>query len=481
MSDAREPAPQPAPRATPLGEARAPWYKRLFHFITSDLTRLEHQTRSRWAKLGLKQLRITLYVARRLIDGKHTERAASLTYLSLLAIIPLLAVIFSLFKAFGGLEDTEARLQNFLLNYIPEGSNEVATWLAHFLKSFNAGALGVIGMGALLVTVMVTLKAVEDALNQTWAVRKPRGWGMRLVVYWSLLTVGPILLGASLTMTAAVQSKGGAFDWMSAHVPLFRVAKTLIPVMATSIAFTGLYVFLPSTRVKMRAAWAGGISAAILFETAKWAYTLYTARSVSSNTLYGSLVAFPFFIVWVNYSWRFVLFGADIVHATQNSSTDPNEETDPRTNQATREEAAVRICALVARAFVRQESPPSIALLTRHLFLPAHLVDVLVGHLVNARLLREVQEKSSTGLVPGKPLHQLTLGDIVFVMRHKIGVAHWATSDNQKDAIDHVLLEVERDTMEKLTNVRWVDLFDHEAETHRRSQETAPPVAQGSR
>jgi membrane protein len=432
------------------------WIQKIIAFFDRDLTRLEHQATSRWGRLGLRQLRITIYVGKRLVLGRHTERAGALTYLSLLSIIPLLAVVFSLFKAFGGFADLERQAQGFLLNYIPNSSEQVAQWLDGFIRGFNAGAVGVIGMATLLVTVILTLSAVENALNQTWSVRKPRGWGMRLVVYWSLLTVGPLLLGASLAFTATVQAQSGVFNWMSENIPLFGLVKALVPVLVTSLAFTALYAVLPSTRVRLGAAWTGGVSAAILFEVAKTAYAAYTAKSVASSTLYGSLAAFPVFVVWVNYSWRFVLFGADIVHATQHSSTDPTEETDPRTNQATREEAAVRMCGLIAGAFAKQERPPSVEDLTHRLYLPAHLVDVLAAHLLDAGLLRE----SGSGLLPSKPLEALSVADIVHAMRHKVGVAHWSTADDQDDAIDRLLLDCESASVEKYRAVPWTDLFE---------------------
>src|SRR5262249_10778325 len=154
-------------------------------------------------------------------------------------------------------------------------------------ESFNAGAVGFVGMGALLVTVILTLSAIEDALNKTWAVSTPRGWGMRLVVYWSLLTIGPLLLGGSIAMSASVQAHAKIVEGL--HIPFLGLLESLVPLMSTATAFTALYYFLPSARVSFGAAWTGGVAGAVLFEVAKWAYTLYTSRSVSANALYGSL------------------------------------------------------------------------------------------------------------------------------------------------------------------------------------------------
>jgi membrane protein len=427
-------------------------------FFRGDLHRLEVEAKHRGVRLAIRQLRIFLYVAKRLVQGRHTERAAALTYLTMLALIPLLAVIFSLVKAFGGFADLEDEVRDFLLDYIPDSSAQVAKWLQAFIDNFNAGAVGLVGMAALLVTLIMTLSAVENALDETWAVRNTRGWGMRLIVYWSLITVAPLFLGVSLAITAAAQSTHAA-HWLDQHVPAIGLLQGLVPMFATALAFTTMYAFLPSARVGIGAAWVGGLFAGVMFELAKWAYTAYTAQSVSSNKLYGSLAAFPVFVIWVNYSWRIVLCGADVVHATQYYSSDPTEETDPRTNQATREEAAVRIVALVTQAFVRQERPPSVAELCKSLWLPAHLTDVLCYHLVQGGLLREVVG-GRRGLAPARPVDALTVADVIRLLRHKIGVAHWVTESDRGDQIDKLLLGCEAKSMEQLAAIRWVDLVD---------------------
>jgi hypothetical protein len=138
----------------------------------------------------------------------------------------------------------------------------------------------------------------------------------------ALLTIGPVLLGASLAITATLQSSS-AVVWARAHVPLFGLSSQLAPIALTSLAFSAMYLILPSARVRWTAALTGGVVAAVVFELAKVLYTVYTARILAHNPLYGSLAALPLFFIWLNYSWRIVLFGADVAHAVQYVSIDP--------------------------------------------------------------------------------------------------------------------------------------------------------------
>ena len=425
-----------------------------------NLAQIEHTATRRSVRVAMRNLRIISHVGRALVQGKHNERAAALTYFSLLALVPLLAVVFSLFKAFGGMARVEEQAKAYVLDYLAyESQGQVTGWLDRFVSSFHAGAVGSIGMAALLITLILTLGTVEEALNKTWGVRVRRAWGMRLVVYWSLITVGPLLLGTSLAITASVQSSS-VLVWARAHVPLFGLVHRLVPIVFTALAFSSLYLVLPATRVSLRAALLGGIVGGTIFELAKVIYTVYVTRAVASNALYGSLAALPFFIVWLNYSWRVVLFGADVAHAIQYLSTDPEEETDPRTNQATREEAAVRICAAIATAFINKRPPPTTFQLSAHLLLPAHLTETLCGHLLAAGLVREVMggRRQSAGYVPGRPPDELTAADVVRVLRHDVGIAHWSMAGDSKDVVDRLLIDAQQLAMEQLASVTWSEL-----------------------
>jgi membrane protein len=256
--------------------------------------------------------------------------------------------------------------------------------------------------------------------------------------------------------------------WAREHVPLFGLTQGLLPTAFTALAFSALYLILPAARVSWSAALTGGVVAGVMFEVAKFLYTIYVARAVSRNALYGSLAALPFFILWVNYSWRVVLFGADVAHATQYLSTDPTEETDPRTNQATREEAALRICAAIAAAFAHSRTPPSTFQLSAELLLPAHLTETLCGHLVTGTLIREVTVgRKPVGFLPARPLAELSAADVVRVLRHGVGVGHWGIAGDSKDLVDGLLLGVEKESMAKLAEVRWTQLAETKSEESR--------------
>jgi membrane protein len=430
------------------------WRAKFSAALGSNLAQVEATASTRAIRLLARNLRVIMHVGKG-VASRHSQRAAALTFTSLLSLVPLVAVVFSIFKAFGGLEQA----QGYLLDYIaPSSQGEVAAWFEKFIGAFNASAVGAVGMAFLLVTVISTLVNIEDAFNQIWAVRVRRSWGMRLIVYWSLLTVAPVLMGASLGATATIQSHS-AVTWLAERLPLFSVLGAIVPILLSTLAFSTLYLVMPSVRVGVQAAITGGFAAAIIFEIAKSLYAVYAAKTISNNPLYGSLAAIPVFMVWMNYSWRVVLFGAEISHALQYLSTDPTEETDPRTNQATREEAAVRIAALVSESFAESRPPPKIQFLAARLLLPLHLAETLCFHLVKHGVLRNVIDgDGQSGLVPARPLDQLSVADIVRVLRHSVGVSHWAVADNSGDAIDHMLADAENEAMSLYVDMTFSEL-----------------------
>ena len=251
---------------------------------------------------------VILSSAQRLSQVDAFDLAGSLTFTTVLAIVPLLAVALALFTAFPQFHDFSDALQAFLTNSLmpPVVSENVMSYLNDFAQ--QASRLTAIGGSFLVFTVLLLILSVDKALNDIWRVTKPRGIGQRLLVYWALLTLGPLITGASLWATALVARE--SFGVMS-HIPeLLEFTLKVSPFFVSAVGFAALFVIVPNTKVTPRDAMIGGLLVAALLEMMKLGFAFYVSKVSTYTMIYGAFAALPVFLIWVYLSWLSVLFGA---------------------------------------------------------------------------------------------------------------------------------------------------------------------------
>lgn len=251
---------------------------------------------------------ILLSSAQRLSQVDAFDLAGSLTFTTVLAIVPLLAVALALFTAFPQFHEFSDALQAFLTNSLmpPVVSDNVMSYLNDF--ALQASRLTAIGGSFLVFTVLLLILSVDKALNEIWRVTKPRGIGQRLLVYWALLTLGPLLTGASLWATALVARE--SFGVMSQLPDLLEFTLKISPFFVSAAGFAALFIIVPNTRVATRDAIVGGILVAMLLEIMKFGFAYYVSQISTYTTIYGAFAALPVFLIWVYLSWLSILFGA---------------------------------------------------------------------------------------------------------------------------------------------------------------------------
>ena len=249
-------------------------------------------------------------VARRFIEERCLQVASSLTFTTLLALVPLLAVALTLIAAFPAFRDLNAHLQAFVVeNLMPESAEALSSYVQQFAR--NAGRLTALGLAILIVTGALTLMTIENEFNQIWRVSRHRRTLQRLLVYWTLVTVGPVLVWASLSLTSWLVSLslGLVDDLPAMGIVLLR----LVPFVLTVLAFALLYVAMPNRRVRRADAALGGLVAGAAFEVMKRGFGLYVAYFPTYERVYGAFATVPIFLLWVYLSWVIVLGGAVLV------------------------------------------------------------------------------------------------------------------------------------------------------------------------
>ena len=231
--------------------------------------------------------------------------AASLAYTSLLSLVPLLAVVFGVAAAFPVFNQWADQLQAFILdNFMPATGEQIAPYLETFLQSVKKLTLP--GLVALIVTALLLLTRIEVAFNRIWRVDQNRNWLSRIVMYWAVLTLVPLLIGTVVAISA--QSLFGLIGGDEGSGPqLYRLAIFVV----TWFMFTTMFVLVPHRRVQVKHAAAGAFLSAVLFELAKWGFVGYAANA-NYTVLYGALATVPIFLFWIYLAWIVVLFGASL-------------------------------------------------------------------------------------------------------------------------------------------------------------------------
>jgi membrane protein len=233
--------------------------------------------------------------------------ASSLAYTTLLSLIPVLAVSFAIFQAFGGLEKLYSTIEPFILANLAEGSSEeVIQHLRRFIGNVHGGAIGASGFLGLLVTSVSLLFSIEKTINRIWKVPNDRPWFTRLSSYWFFITLGPLALSIGVGVLTSEQL---------ALARIFPSGFGLIALAA--LAFFWLFKFVPNRKVNWKPAAISALLTSISWNVARILYQIYTAKLVSYNKIYGSLGAIPILLLWIYLMWVIVLSGVVVTSVLQ--------------------------------------------------------------------------------------------------------------------------------------------------------------------
>nr|WP_193988150.1 virulence factor BrkB family protein [Lelliottia steviae] len=244
----------------------------------------------------------------RCIDDQITVNAGYLAYVTLLSIVPLVAVGVAIFSAFPGFESTLVTIENFLFtNLVPTSTDVIKEHISSFAG--NANKMTAVGVGFLAAVSLLLIRNVDATLNRIWRIKKKRPMMISFAVYWMVLSLGPVLLGASIGVTSYIVS---LVSFADQGIPGFSgFLLKLLPYVISMVGFIMLYTLVPNTRVPFKAAIPGALFAAMLFELTKKGFALYISHFPSYEVIYGALATIPILFVWVYLSWIVVLLGAE--------------------------------------------------------------------------------------------------------------------------------------------------------------------------
>ena len=264
-----------------------------------------------WADLSHFPWQGTLSTLRNRFREDHMGlTASSLTFTTSIAMVPFFTVALAVFTAFPMFSTMQGALQVWFINsLIPDNiARQVLGYLTQF--SSQANKLGAVGLGILLITAIALILTIDRTLNGIWRVKKPRPFAQRVLIYWSAITLGPVLLGASLALTASVIAATSGLVGKMPFSLRFLIGTFQFFLMAAGLS--ALYRYVPNAYVKWTHAWVGGIFAAAGIELAKKALALYLTKVPTYSMIYGAFATLPIFLVWIYVAWVVVLMGAVI-------------------------------------------------------------------------------------------------------------------------------------------------------------------------
>jgi len=377
-----------------------------------------------WRRWAETVLCIARAIVRDLLGGELTLRAMSLVYTTLLSLVPLLAIGFSVLKALGAHNRVEPVLAELLEPLGPQG-REITTRIVDFVDNIEVGVLGFVGLLLLFYTVISLLQKIEHALNFIWHVPGQRRPLEKVRDYLSAVIIGPVLLIAATGAIASLMSSQ-LVQSMAEFGPIgqaIALAGRMTSIALIIAAFTFLYMFLPNTRVRFGPALAGGITAGALWMLTGWAFATFIAGSVRYAAIYSAFASLIFFLIWLYLVWLIVLLGCSVAFYAQNPQYIGIDRSRLRYPVSLVERAGLLAIYHILDRWYRGEPAPSGTDIGEKTGIPTPLILQVIAALEHAGLVK-CTEGSEGGFVPARPPETTPLKTVLDAVRSDEGAGH---------------------------------------------------------
>ena len=403
-----------------------------------------------WQRMLVSLCRFVYLIFVDLADGQLNLRAMSLVFTTILSFVPLIAVSFSVLKAFdvhNQIEPVLLGLFSALGNRAPELTENVIA----FVDNVKVGLLGTLGIAFLFYSVLSLLKKVEEAFNYTWRVKRARSLTERFSNYLSVLMVGPVLVFAALGLTASLLNNS-VTQSLSAIEPfgtLIGFISKLLPYLLIIAAFTFVYIFVPNTKVRLIPALTGGLAAGILWQSVGWLYALVVAQSTTQTAIYASFAILFFFMMWLYVSWLILLVGSSVAFYRQYPEYLMAKSRSVVLNNRERENIALNVLVVIGENYYAEKPPLTIEDVVDRLVCARQPIEHSLGCFEAAGIIRRV-ESVKQAYLPALPLENLTVADAYAAIRNSYAVTSSIKTIGNNNVVDSIMQRIENSIQHEL-------------------------------
>ncbi|MFN8115129.1 MAG: YihY/virulence factor BrkB family protein [Bacteroidia bacterium] len=390
-------------------------FKRVTHFLTHNLWRVRLDKLGKKQGFLVRQLRVFSLAINGFNEDKCLLKATALTYYTLFSIVPIIALAFAIAKGFG----FEQTLQQDLLLKFQDQKDiltQAFVYADKMLANTKGGLIAGVGIVLLLWSIISLLNNIENSFNEIWEIKRGRTWTRKITDYLSIMLIGPIFIILSGGLTVWLKT---GLDNVASNVEMISPATAVfLKIFAFALIwgmFIFLYVALPNTKVTFKGAAMGSLVAALLFEFLQWAYVSSQIGVASYNKIYGSFAALPLFLIWVQYSWFVVLFGAELTFAHQNVDHYELESDINNISDRYKRVIALMIANLVVKNFNEGKTALTAIEIAGRLDLPVRLARVVINEFTDTGVFNEVKmhNDKEIGYQPGISDSKLTVKFII--------------------------------------------------------------------
>lgn len=384
---------------------------RVREFFKTGIWEIDLDSLPGWKRIPVKFLKIILFSFNKLGRDEMQMKAPALAFFSLLALVPMLALVFGIAKGFGLQNVLETQLKTRLAL-----GGELETKLIEFaqstLQSARGGLIAGIGLVFLFVTVTLVLSNIEYSFNRIWGLQRSRSFSVKIRDYFSMIFIGTILLLISLSLTVAMSDIPSFFGYLDNVVKFFI---SLIPYVMIWLLFAFLIIFMPNRRISFKAGLVAGIVSGTLYQIALNFYIRLQITVSVYNAIYGSFAALPLLLLWMQVSWLCLLYGAEVSYAYENVNTRGFHPDYTHISIRARKLVFIWIMQYLVNHFKKKDKACTASCLSHELEIPVQLVNESLEQLIKGGLVSEIvmPGQDSYAYQPGVPLENLTVKEVL--------------------------------------------------------------------